>query len=1700
MTFCIKWFARTMRQTKLLLPALLAGILAGGTIAAHATLDDYDGVITNDMKDGLSPVARLTEPVAIGGTNRAAFNFGNVTGNATFEFILKGDPTPSTGAVCLAVGTNTNSVLRYEQWQNTGVMGFTQLGILDYVFNPSVPSQRGPLHLVYAWNASTRTMKIYLNGLQAGICTDVDNVFAMPTGWGFLGGYQNNADLLYGTYYRVTVYNSLLGDDVIRRHSDSYNDIPSPPTIESFGANPLVLFTPGSATLEWVTHGATAVFLNGAIVPGSSNMTVAPLLTTTYTLTASNLDGAVSAQATVMVNPAPVITRFNASRLFVPVDQTTILSWEVQYGQVFEISPGVGDVTAMTTNGAGSIAVQSSGPLTYTLSVSNPWGTNTAQVQIQSATPASHLVISEFMADDKTTLPDEDKDFSGWIEIHNPTTNSVSLAGYFLTDDATNLMQWAFPATNLAAGDYLVVFASGKDRAVPGRPMHANFKLNNAGEYLALAGPGPTVVHAFAPAYPPQRADISYGLLGDDVTLERYFGVPTPGAPNDETLPRPGKVHFTPSDGTFTNLVTVALSAADTNAEIRYTLDGSLPCMTNGLVYSAPLAFTNTTRLKAVAIAGGQTSHLSGATYLRLAPDLANYTSTLPIMILDDFGAGTILQKGWSGTGAGIKQVPRKTAVWATFDRATNGISALTSTPQMMNLIGIRGRGAYSSTWRQKPFSVEAIDEEGAEEKVAPLDMPAHADWVLYFPDADSDKDPTLLANTFIYELSRNAGRYSVRFRWVEAFINEDGGALKLSDRRGVYAILEKVARGKDRLDFQKLSDDGKSGSWLLDLNRMDPEPENGWPAPNGAKQPWYFHTGGRNRIVESVPNGPVGGDDEPQQSNCYINFDNPSGYNINTAQRAAIEGWFKQFEDVLWNNNLWRDPVLGYRKYLDAVDFADYFILNVLTRNGDGLLLSMYPWKGDDGKLRMGPGWDYNWSAFYISGGATGDLMWRSDQLWYERLFADPDFSQLYIDRWWDYRRGPMSDAAMDAIIDRQVNDITPAKSLLNGMPSTTEWASRVSRMKTWLKQRANWIDSNYVRPPAFATPGGAVTNGFAAVIRGTNGTIYYTLDGTDPRAMGGAVTGGARAYQGPVALSASSVMTARIKNGSSWSGLTTATYAVPQDMSGLVITEIMYNPPVFGNWMGEDLEFLELKNSGSTALNLGLMSFTSGISFTFTNGTFLKPGQFFVLARNTNAFQERYPGVAVNGVYTGRLDNSGEMLELSTFAGNAVLTVTYNDRAPWPQEADGLGYSLVPRSPVFGNSSEGTLWRASAQPWGSPGADDPESAGAPVIVSQTASHKITAFQDYELSVTVEGNGPIYYQWLLNGKLLVGATNAVLRLVNVQPEQGGAYQVVTYNDAGASMSAPIALAVQVPVIIQQQPQGVSTNSGATVAFSVSATGTGTLHYQWRRNGIRLTSATSNTLVLANVQAADAGDYAVVITDDIGAVISRSARLAIWAPPVIVQAPLPQTVAVGGTAVFSVEVTNTATVPLTNRWWVDRTVQCTNVTDRLVDFFVLTNMPAGVRNVSVTVANAASPAGVTTMQVQLTILADGDGDGLPDVVEKAMGFSTNNPADGLADTDGDGMANWQEFVAGMDPANALSFLAVSASPGANGTVVHFNAVSNKTHAVEYRDDLSSGAWTNLADFPARSQNRAESCIDPDLTTNRFYRVKTPARP
>ena len=131
---------------------------------------------------------------------------------------------------------------------------------------------------------------------------------------------------------------------------------------------------------------------------------------------------------------------------------------------------------------------------------------------------SAQVIISEFMADNKHTLADQDNDFSDWIELYNTQSTNVNLAGWALTDSPTHQNPWHFPTTNLTAKGFMVVFASGKNRAAAGSQLHTDFSLKASGEYLALLRPDGSVATEFAPTFPEQFPDISYGYSQTVVT------------------------------------------------------------------------------------------------------------------------------------------------------------------------------------------------------------------------------------------------------------------------------------------------------------------------------------------------------------------------------------------------------------------------------------------------------------------------------------------------------------------------------------------------------------------------------------------------------------------------------------------------------------------------------------------------------------------------------------------------------------------------------------------------------------------------------------------------------------------------------------------------------------------------------------------------------------------------------------------------------------------------------------------------------------------------------------------------------------------------------------------------------------------------------------------------------------------------------
>lgn len=224
-------------------------------------------------------------------------------------------------------------------------------------------------------------------------------------------------------------------------------------------------------------------------------------------------------------------------------------------------------------------------------------------------------LITEFMASNENTMRDSFGDSADWIEIHNPTDAAIDLAGWSLTDDASDLQKWRFfdhPTSVLSPFEYLIVFASGRDTIAPDRRSHANFKLSAGGEYLALVSPDSKVVSEFGSSsteYPPQETDVSFGIQGapsstSDSSAVRYFDSPTPGAANHQGfLGLVADTKFSVDRGFYDAPFRVEIRSDTEGASIYYTSDGSVPHPENpsAQLYSATVPIERTTNLRAAA-------------------------------------------------------------------------------------------------------------------------------------------------------------------------------------------------------------------------------------------------------------------------------------------------------------------------------------------------------------------------------------------------------------------------------------------------------------------------------------------------------------------------------------------------------------------------------------------------------------------------------------------------------------------------------------------------------------------------------------------------------------------------------------------------------------------------------------------------------------------------------------------------------------------------------------------------------------------------------------------------------------------------------------------------------------------------------------------------------------------------------------------
>ncbi len=376
---------------------------------------------------------------------------------------------------------------------------------------------------------------------------------------------------------------------------------------------------------------------------------------------------------------------------------------------------------------------------------------------------------------------------------------------------------------------------------------------------------------------------------------------------------------------------------------------------------------------------------------------------------------------------------------------------------------GAEYRGASSqSLFPKKSYGIELWDEELEDIEASLFDMPEEEDWILYAPYTDK----TLLRNKIIYDIARDMGWYSSRCELVDLTVNDEP--------RGVHVFMEKLKRDKGRIDINKLKDDENSGEDLTGgyILKIDKTAGNnlgeGYNQQNSfesAYAPYHSTDGQRIRFL----------------------YEYPDAEDITVEQKVYISEYIGEFEARLASDEF-TDAEIGYAPMIDVSSFIDFFILNEITNNVDGYRLSTFMHKDKNGKLTMGPIWDFNLAfgnADYCSGGSSNGWAYAFNQrcandfwqvpFWWERLLSDPTYVSALQDRWTTLRSGILNTSSIHTRIDQDISVLSKAGAIDQNFmiwpvigqyiwPNNyvgSSYEDESAYFKDWISDRMTWLDS---------------------------------------------------------------------------------------------------------------------------------------------------------------------------------------------------------------------------------------------------------------------------------------------------------------------------------------------------------------------------------------------------------------------------------------------------------------------------------------------------------------------------------------------------------------------------------------------------------------------------------------------------------------
>ena len=363
------------------------------------------------------------------------------------------------------------------------------------------------------------------------------------------------------------------------------------------------------------------------------------------------------------------------------------------------------------------------------------------------------------------------------------------------------------------------------------------------------------------------------------------------------------------------------------------------------------------------------------------------------------------------------------------------------------------------------------LSHSSKDDAVSLLGMSKEADWVLHAPYSDK----SLMRDVLAYQLGRSLGHYAPHTRFCELVV--DG------DYQGVYVLVEKVKRDKDRVDIAKLKEEDISGEevtggYIIQVDKQKEGSENeGWTSPYPPLQ-------------------------RANDQAIFFQYNYPKSDDIVPEQQAYIQQYVASFEDALASDNF-ADPEVGYAQYIDVASFVDYFIASEVARNADAYRVGAFLHKQKStkgGKLVMGPLWDFNLgfgNIDYCLGGGTEGLAMDFNSacpedewlvpFWWDRLFQDSAFVEQVGVRWAQLRSNQFA-------TERVLAQVDSAATLLNEAQERnfTQWPilgvdiqpnafvgqtyqEEVDQLKNWISARMVWLDSTLIvasPPPAEEPP----------------------------------------------------------------------------------------------------------------------------------------------------------------------------------------------------------------------------------------------------------------------------------------------------------------------------------------------------------------------------------------------------------------------------------------------------------------------------------------------------------------------------------------------------------------------------------------------------------------------------------------------------